>query len=386
MGAPMTSSGGKNACGERTDRWARFLSRVLAPGAAAALIAVAGLGAFPTPAGAATTVDVVNGITNHGWAAAPRCFTGTYAEVVPVVPSDTVSFVPGPGSSPNGVGSVQLATGSTATPTGGTCASEVRNSNYSHVKLATLTSLSYWAYVSVNNGQQFPFVELSVNYGTSTPTPTAANDTMFFEPPYQTISTGSSSCPTQGATATTAWQEWTALGGCWWSNSGTYGNPGTAVQPLSDLLAAHPNAYIVNMTQGFTGIPSVVAGGLAVAVGEGSTGTQFEGNVAVMTVGTGAGTIQYNFEPPTCADLSGNMKGTDLAGGTFFGCSISGVNLMGADLAGADFVGATLHGVNLKGANLTYATFRDSTLRGVNFAGAMLTGATFTGASQRGAH
>ena len=165
----------------RNTGWQRRLRRLIGVVGASALT----LGTFgvvlgtPDIAGANPVTTVwVNHSGDAGWSAGQVCYTATYLSIVPTVTSDTVTFRTGPGTTPDGEGSVQIATGNGST--GGTCNSAIRSSSYSGLKLATLTSLSYWSYSSINNGQQFPFLELNVNYGEGG---TTADDTLFFEPP-----------------------------------------------------------------------------------------------------------------------------------------------------------------------------------------------------------
>jgi outer membrane protein OmpA-like peptidoglycan-associated protein len=189
---------------------------------------------------------------------------------------------------------LQLATGDGTT--GATCSTALRNSNYENVPLSSLTALSYSTYDQVNNGSQFPYLRLQINYGGGG---TNANDTLFFEPPYQTPSSGSALCPDQGAPVMDTWQNWNALTGCWWSNSGSLGNPGTGVVPMSYILSQYPNAYIVNMSQASSPFTPIARGGIGVEVGEGGDPDQFVGNVDNFTIGTSASTTTYNFEPAT---------------------------------------------------------------------------------------
>jgi hypothetical protein len=200
------------------------------------------------------------------------------------------------------MGSLQLATGDGST--GATCSAAFRNSNYAGVKLSSLTSLSYSTYDQVNNGQQFPYLVLHINYGTGSPSG-SADDTLFFEPPYQTALTGNPACPNQSVPAMDTWQTWNALGGCWWSNSTNLGNagattpgaPGSGVVPLSYVLAKYPNAYIVNATDTLSGFPSTTQGGIGVEVGETGDPDEFVGNVDNFSIGTATATTTYNFEP-----------------------------------------------------------------------------------------
>ena len=91
------------------------------------------------------------------------------------------------------------------------------------------------------------------------------------------------------------WQEWDALTGCWWDNNNELGSGGILTSPLSDYIAAHPNAAIVNASG---------VGGLRLAVGFASPTDLFDGNVDMVTVGVGGRNISYDFEPP-----SGCQKG-----------------------------------------------------------------------------
>ena len=79
------------------------------------------------------------------------------------------------------------------------------------------------------------------------------------------------------------------------SGSITLGSGGILTSPLSDYIAAHPNAAIVNASG---------VGGLRLAVGFASPTDLFDGNVDMVTVGVGGRNISYDFEPP-----SGCQKG-----------------------------------------------------------------------------
>ncbi|MFZ1063215.1 MAG: MBG domain-containing protein [Acidimicrobiales bacterium] len=276
-------------------------------------------------ASASPTPVLVDGSGQSGWNISQTCYDENYDAIVPTYPSDQVTFVPGPGTPPLGTGSLQLATGDGTT--GATCAAALRNSNYNDVPLASLTALSYSTYDQVNNGQQFPFLELHINYGEGGQN---ADDSLFFEPPYQTPSTGSATCPDQGATVMDTWQTWNALTGCWWSNSGLLGNPGTGVFSLSQIIALYPSAYIVNMTDDLSGFTPVSQGGIGVVVGETGDPDQFVGNVDDFTIGTATSTTTYNFDPvppsptitwpaPTSISYGTALSGTQLDASASYG-------------------------------------------------------------------
>ena len=116
-------------------------------------------------------------------------------------------MVTGPDTPPLGTGSANLATGNGVT--GGEGAEILSNSGYAGTALSSLTALSYSTYDTLNNGQQFPYLSLEISLGTTIKG--NSYDQLFFEPPYQTATTGNPSLPNQGATALNTWQSWNAL-------------------------------------------------------------------------------------------------------------------------------------------------------------------------------
>jgi len=192
---------------------------------------------------------------------------------------NTAQMVTGPATPPLGTGSAQLATASGQ----GDTSSQIRNTLYAGVRLDSLTALSYSTYDTVNNGQQFPYIELNI----ATTGSGAPDDILFFEPPYQTPSSGNPSLPNQGDPILNTWQTWDALAGGWWDNNGVV-NPGTGVGSLATYLAAYPNATIENSSAGY--------GGVRLTVGFASPEDNFNGYVDKFTIGTASGTTTYNFE------------------------------------------------------------------------------------------
>jgi hypothetical protein len=196
-------------------------------------------------------------------------------------PGDVAQMVNGPATPPLGTGSAELATA----PNHGDEAAFISTSAYDGIALSNLTSLSYSAYVTANNGSQFPYIQLSVASTGSGP----ADDILFFEPPYQTPSSGNPSLPNQGNTALSTWQLWNAQEGGWWSDDGNAGlNPGTGVGSLATYLASYPNATIEENP--FAG------GGISLTVGYASSGDTFTGYVDNVTIGTVSGTTTFDFE------------------------------------------------------------------------------------------
>jgi hypothetical protein len=246
------------------------------------LSAIAAFGLTPTASMAATVV--VNSTSLGNWSFDNRDGNG----IVGANPTATGSFVTGPSSPPLGTGSANLATGNGTT--GGDGAAELRNTGYSGVALSSITALGYSTYATQNNGQQFPYLGLTI----STTGGTAADDILFFEPPYQQPSTGNPSLPNQGATALNIWQSWNALTGGWWDNNGTF-NPGTGVDSLSDFLALFPNTTIVNAASGL--------GGVRFDVGFASPGDQFNGYIDAFTIGINGSNTTFDFEPAAATPL-----------------------------------------------------------------------------------
>jgi len=207
-------------------------------------------------------------------------------------------MVTGPATPPLGTGSANLATGNGTS--GGDGAEILSNTGYAGTLLSSLTSLSYSTYDTQNNGQQFPYLQLEIATGLS------ANpyDQLFFEPPYQTPTSGNASLPNQGATALNTWQSWNALGGGWWDNLG-FCNPGTGVTSLAQCTSTFVDPSIVN-TFGVLGVLDGI-GGLQLDVGFGSPGDQFNGYVDSLTIGISGTDTTYNFDPnpvPEPASLS----------------------------------------------------------------------------------
>lgn len=255
-------------------------------GAAAVALALA----FGAASANATPVPVTP--SNMGsWAFANSDVNGT----VGANPTGSGGMVTGPATPPLGVGSAQLSTGDGTT--GGDGAEILSTTGYSGVALSSLTSLSYSTYDTLNNGQQFPYLQLEVETSGGT------YDQLFFEPPYQTPTTGNSSLPNQGATAMNTWQSWNVLEGGWWDNNGSCGSPGTGVASLSACEAALPGATIVN-SYGTTGVLTGV-GGVQFTVGFGNPSDQFNGYVDAFTIGDANGTTTFDFEPSAAVPEAG---------------------------------------------------------------------------------
>jgi hypothetical protein len=205
--------------------------------------------------------------------------------------SGAVNFVTGPGTPPLGVGSLNLLAGNDSS--GGSGSAQIYNQSYAGVALSSLTALSYSTYVTSNNGQQFPYLMLNValNDGSGN------YDQLFFEPPYQTPSTGNPSLPNQGATVMNQWQTWNALAGGWWDNGDLIGTQGTGVGSLSALLAVDPNATIQNAPNYFG--PGADANAVTLQFGYADPAFSYNGYVDNFTIGINGSNTTFDFEPAT---------------------------------------------------------------------------------------
>lgn len=202
-------------------------------------------------------------------------------------------FVNGPATPPAGTGSAHLVANSTIANADGGGAAELRSTGYNGVALSSITQLSYSTYMADNlpAGQQFPYLRLwvsfdGVNY----------DDSLFFEPPYQTPAAGGPGVVDQGATQMNTWQTWDALNGAWWDNNGDIGTGGyNEVGTLAQYLTLHPTATIINI--------SPTLGGIGFAVGFADPGSNYDGNVDNFTIGIAGSATTYDFENAAAAPL-----------------------------------------------------------------------------------
>jgi pentapeptide repeat protein len=383
-------------------------------------------GPSPTP-----TLVVVNESHMHGWAfvltdssGVPYHTGGDYASA-----TGTAQFVAGPSPAPDGTGSANLAVGDGTT--GGDGSAKLGTANFDGTALASLTTLSYYAYSAQNNGQQFPYLTLSITTGdayssdcsgTGGTNPLACSqDKLFFEPPYQTPTSGSPACPNQGPTLMNTWQNWDAFHGCWWDANGI-GNPGTGVLPLSAFLAAYPGAIIKSFTaSGNTFSPGVPRQGLAFTVGFTSATDIENGNVDFFFIGISGEQTHYDFEHIIACPRQGedasqkqeqheelceqkgdhgeqednqaesedqqterSQQNSDLSNEDLNNANFNGYDFSNSNLQGADLSGSSLRNVNLSGADLSCADLENADLSGANLLGAIIRGADLTGANLQG--
>ena len=207
--------------------------------------------------------------------------------------SVTFEAGPPPLPPPLGEGSVELAVG-----TNGNSGAQVRNNEYAGTQLSDLTTLRYSTYVDNDSTNplagpdQAPYLILNVDLDGNLAT-TSDRTLLFFEPEYQFGYT--TAVPPQGPIVMDTWQEWDALIGGWWSTTGAAGaGPGADVKPLSAIIAAYPNATIVNSgTDGLSG-----AGGVRIVAGFGAGAwDNFVGNADKFIIGVNGDTTTYDFDP-----------------------------------------------------------------------------------------
>ena len=149
-----------------------------------------------------------------------------------------------------------------------------------------------------------PFIALEIDWdGNNT-----IDDELVFEPTYQNPVDGGL-CgvgSNQGTPVLQTWQFWDALrndGGmfmaCWWSMNDPAFPPGDVIRPLSEYIAAHPNAAIVNLDGNH--------GGVQIIHGFSEKTDTYDGWVDAFTIGkdingsngqTQNSTITYDFEKP----------------------------------------------------------------------------------------
>jgi hypothetical protein len=402
------------------------------------LLSVLTFRVFPTHVQAATPPNyvVVNENHMHGWAFVLTDVSGTpyHTGGDYTSPTGTAQFVNGPTPTPDGTGSANLAVGDGIS--GGDGSAQIGSANFDGTLLSALTTLSYYAYSAQNNGQQFPYLSLTISTGdtqtaacsgTGGIDPTAcAIDKLFFEPPYQSPGNGGLSCANQSPTVMNMWQNWDALNGCWWDDNNVQGSgaAGIFTVPLSTIEATYPHAVIKSFTATNNPYGAYPTQGLAFAVGYTSPTDIENGNVDNFLIGISGATTHYDFEhivacPQDEGDTAkqhqheelceekgdngehGNDQGNDVgeqeneqseqdqhnsdaSGENLSNADYSGYNFANSNLQGTDLSGSDLTGVNLAGADLSCADLSNADLSGANLLGAIIGGANLAGANLQG--
>jgi len=190
----------------------------------------------------------------------------------------------------------------------------LRSTRYHRTFLRDLTRLDYLACDHMNNGQQWPYLLLDIDWDGNN----SIDDLIFFEPAYQNPGEGGT-CgvgSNQGPELYDKWQFWDGLRtdpttgefrACYWAGSsplvggvGTTGcGPGVFVCSLSEYIAQHPNAAIINVDGNH--------GGVQIVHGFASASDRFDGWADAFTIGkdingsdgqTYNSTITYDFQKP----------------------------------------------------------------------------------------
>lgn len=195
----------------------------------------------------------------------------------------TGTFVRGPAVPPLGQGSVQFILG----PDGDYV--ELRHGGYDGLLLADISDLSYSTYVPTGTGSsndntcQAPYLILTIDNNNDGDPDDNGDNILFYEPCYQS-----------GAVVRDAWQNWDAHGGQWYpgyNDDGSGRVTGPPTQTLQQYAAAHPNARIVNSSNGRGGVRIDAGGGGAITSDDIYYADAYR-------IGFGTGSITtYDFEP-----------------------------------------------------------------------------------------
>jgi hypothetical protein len=191
-------------------------------------------------------------------------------------PASSAVFQNGPGTPPEGTGSLTLGT-----PTG---ADKVTAFNYTHVgtKLAAIDAMGYSTYRSAGTLQQVASINMEVDFNGPA---TGGFTTLVFEPVYNTA---------QGAVVSGQWQDWDAYRGgqaIWWSSRAI---PGVCAFDCfvtwDTIVAANPDATIL--------------GGYGVNQGSGNPALMT--SVDALEIGTATEHVVYDFEFDADGDGEGD--------------------------------------------------------------------------------
>jgi hypothetical protein len=240
------------------------------------LVAYVGLAGFAVAVEATTTevTPSTPGVWNYetaGYGATPGSYVANPPSAIPIVSSQA----------PAGAnGSVQLLTDAG----GPNAAAQISTAAYDGQLLSSIVALSYSEKTVANNGSANPYISVTVSLNSGGVAGAGGIDTLFFEPPYQTPSSGNPALPNQGPSTLNTWQTWNAIIGGWWDNNGVF-NPGTGVGSLAAFEAANPYATISDNP--FT------AGDGGISITAGWNGSVNEGYVNDVTINS----TTYDFEP-----------------------------------------------------------------------------------------
>ena len=226
-------------------------------------------GGAPAQALPGTVVIDQNDYLADGFQLVTTDSTGT-----PGTGSGSASFVAGPGTSPNGVGSLSFQTASGQ----GDGSVQLRTTNFTGVALSSITNtnnLSYSTYATTYNGPpgtgQLPYLTLYLN--DTGATGTSGADRLYFEPVY---SPGENASPLLDT-----WQSWNLFSGNVYADSTS-----DSLESFTTYLADNPDAVLSNDPANPT------LGSIRFASGFASSTDNFNTNISDFSFGA----TTYDFE------------------------------------------------------------------------------------------
>jgi hypothetical protein len=266
----------------------------------------------------------------------------------------TVSWGVNPPGAPLSTGSVTLDTGTNH----GDSAPQLVDQALAGTQLAALKALSYSTLGTLIAGPnlqgQLPYLVLTLDLNGDG----KEDDSIVFEPIYQ--HGYRSDLPDQGPIQTGVWQNWDALHGGWWSFSGNLGgaSPGFGVKSLPEILAAAPNATIVQAN-------TIPQGGLRVVIGVRNVPDHLVGSVDDLAIDTGTGVTHYDFEPGTQPRENSSLvlqrvSGNVIVGGQTLSAGSKSIKL-------GTFIDATHGQVTITSASDTHGSYQTGLFYGGKF-------------------
>jgi hypothetical protein len=199
-------------------------------------------------------------------------------------------------------------------PTGaGENGARLRSTRYHRTYLRDLTRLDYHACDEENNGQQWPYILLNIDWNGDN----VIDESLIFEPTYQNAIDGGPCGLGSGQQQPVIqqWHFWDALRkdptngsfrACWWSTCIFESPvpagcapfpPGDVIRSLSEYILAHPDAAIVNLDGNH--------GGVQIVHGFATDTDHYDGWVDAFTIGkdvnnlngqSGHSTVTYDFQ------------------------------------------------------------------------------------------
>lgn len=200
--------------------------------------------------------------------------------VLYIRPDATGTFRVGPGSPPEGVGSLEFFTPGLSKIT-------LFNFDYDQTPIADFTALAYHTYQSsASVAIQLPSINLTVDF--NGPSVEGGFTTLVFEPVYNLVG--------QGAVLPNVWQDWDGIfagNAIWWSTR-SFGTVCAVACYVTwnQILEQAPNATIL----------------LALGLNQGSGSPALTASTDAFVVGVNGHSTTYDFEPFVTASNKGDCK------------------------------------------------------------------------------